>query len=191
MDIIKFNTTLKASGKDYFKIVFWNRFIRNPIELILSWLPAVISLVLLCLHYYSSFLLILYAVCWFYPIYIFGYQFRSSVNYHLKHRDPSEEAPCTITLMNNAIMADIPEHNLVYTYEWNQFTNVYNKFGYYMLFNKGRMIVRRTCPMILKLLFLRISSHMLTETFAKSTFKNNTQKAFQTVKVETPFIILF
>ena len=36
MDIIKFNTTLKASGKDYFKIVFWNRFIRNPIELILS-----------------------------------------------------------------------------------------------------------------------------------------------------------
>ena len=46
MDIIKFNTTLKASGKDYFKIVFWNRFIRNPIELILSWLPAVISLVL-------------------------------------------------------------------------------------------------------------------------------------------------
>ena len=46
MDIIKFNTTLKASGKDYFKIVFWNRFIRNPIELILSWLPAVISHIL-------------------------------------------------------------------------------------------------------------------------------------------------
>ena len=124
MDIIKFNTTLKASGKDYTKIVFWNRFIRNPIELILSWTPAIISLVLLSLHYYSSFLLILYAVCWFYPIYIFAYQFRSSVNYHLKHRDPSEEAPCTITLMDNAIMADIPEHDLVYTYEWNQFTNV-------------------------------------------------------------------
>ena len=141
MDIIKFNTTLKASGKDYFKIVFWNRFIRNPIELILSWLPAVISLVLLCLHYYSSFLLILYAVCWFYPIYIFGYQFRSSVNYHLKHRDPSEEAPCTITLMNNAIMADIPEHNLVYTYEWEQFTTVYFLYGYYMLFAGKKMIV--------------------------------------------------
>ena len=124
MDIIKFNTTLKASGKDYSRIVFWNRFLRNPIELILSWTPAMVSIILLCMHYYSSFLLILYAVCWFYPIYIFCYQFRSSVNYHLKHRDPSEEAPCTITLMNNAIMADIPEHNLVYTYEWNQFTNV-------------------------------------------------------------------
>ena len=141
MDIIKFNTTLKSSGKNYSRIVFWNRFLRNPIELILSWTPAMVSIILLCMHYYSSFLLILYAVCWFYPIYIFCYQFRSSVNYHLKHRDPSEEAPCTITLMNNAIMADIPEHNLVYTYEWNQFTNVYNKFGYYMLFNKGRMIV--------------------------------------------------
>ena len=141
MDIIKYDTTLKASGKDYSKIVFWNRLIRNPIELILSWTPAIISLILLIYGFYSSFLLILYAVCWFYPIYIFTYQFRTSVNYHLKHRDPSEDAPCTITLMDNAIMADIPEHGLTYTYEWNQFTSVYNKFGYYMLFNKGRMIV--------------------------------------------------
>ncbi|MGN0320665.1 MAG: hypothetical protein ACI4D1_07110 [Lachnospira sp.] len=141
MDIIKYDTTLKASGKDYSKIVFWNRFIRNPIELILSWTPAIISLILLICGIYSSFLLILYAVCWFYPIYIFAYQFRTSVNYHLKHRDPSEDAPCSITLMDNAIMADIPEHDLTYTYEWNQFTSVYSKFGYFMLFNKGRMIV--------------------------------------------------
>lgn len=141
MNIIKYDTTLKASGKDYSRIVFWNRFIRNPIELILSWTPAVISLVLLICGIYSSFLLILYAVCWFYPIYIFAYQFKSNVNYHLKHRDPSEDAHCIITLADNAIIADIPEHNLTYTYEWDQFTSVYNKFGYYMLFNKGRMIV--------------------------------------------------
>lgn len=141
MNIIKYNTTLKASGKDYSRIVFWNRFIRNPIELILSWTPAVISLVLLICGIYSSFLLILYAVCWFYPIYIFAYQFKSNVNYHLKHRDPSEDAHCIITLADNAIIADIPEHNLTYTYEWDQFTSVYNKFRYYMLFNKGRMIV--------------------------------------------------
>lgn len=141
MNIIKYDTTLKASGKDYSRIVFWNRFIRNPIELILSWTPAVISLVLLICGIYSSFLLILYAVCWFYPIYIFAYQFKSNVNYHLKHRDPSEDAHCIITLADNAIIADIPEHNLTYTYEWDQFTSVYNKFGYYMLFNKGIMIV--------------------------------------------------
>lgn len=141
MNIIKYNTTLKASGKDYSRIVFWNRFIRNPIELILSWTPAAISLVLLVCGIYSSFLLILYAVCWFYPIYIFAYQFKSNVNYHLKHRDPSEDAHCIITLADNAIIADIPDHNLTYTYEWDQFTSIYNKFGYYMLFNKGRMIV--------------------------------------------------
>lgn len=52
MDIIKFNTTLKASGKDYSRIVFWNRFLRNPIELILSWTPAMVSIILLCMHYY-------------------------------------------------------------------------------------------------------------------------------------------
>ena len=128
MDIIKFNTTLKASGKDYTKIVFWNRFIRNPIELILSWTPAIISLVLLSLHYYSSFLLILYAVCWFYPIYIFAYQFRSSVNYHLKNREASESAPCTITLMDSGILAEIPDYEKTINYEWDSFNTIYKKF---------------------------------------------------------------
>lgn len=141
MNILRYDTTLKASGKTYKKIVFWNRFIRNPIELILSWLPAVLSLVFLAKGYNNYFLLILYAVCWCYPVYIFAFQFGSSVSYHLKHRDPSEDAPCTITLMDNSIMADIPDHNLVYTYEWDRFTTVYNKYGYYMLFEGGRMIV--------------------------------------------------
>lgn len=45
MDYIKYETTLKASGREYSKIVFWNRFIRNPIELILTWLPAAITIV--------------------------------------------------------------------------------------------------------------------------------------------------
>ena len=74
-------------------------------------------------------------------LYIFAFQFKSSVNYHLKHRDSSEDAPCTITLMDNAILADIPDHNLIYTYEWEQFTTVYFKYGYYMLFNGKQMVV--------------------------------------------------
>ena len=36
MDIIKFNTRLKADGKEYSRIVYWNRFWRNKTELILS-----------------------------------------------------------------------------------------------------------------------------------------------------------
>ena len=139
--IIKYDTRLKASGDEYRKIVFWNRFLRNPVETILTWLPAVTSIVLMCNGIFTYFMLILYAVCWAYPLYIFTYQFKSSVNYHLKHRDPSEESPCTITFMETGILADIPEHNLVYTYEWEQFTTIYKKFGYYMLFNKGKMIV--------------------------------------------------
>ena len=140
-NIYKYNTTLKASGNDYKKIVFWNRFLRNPVELILSWVPAVISIIMLASGRYNTFLLIIYAICWFYPIYIFAFQFKSSVNYHLKHRDASEDAPCTITLMDNAILADIPDHNLIYTYEWEQFTTVYFKYGYYMLFNGKQMVV--------------------------------------------------
>ena len=140
-NIYKYNTTLKASGNDYKKIVFWNRFLRNPVELILSWVPAVISIIMLASGRYNTFLLIIYPICWFYPIYIFAFQFKSSVNYHLKHRDASEDAPCTITLMDNAILADIPDHNLIYTYEWEQFTTVYFKYGYYMLFNGKQMVV--------------------------------------------------
>ena len=36
MDYIKYKTTLKASGDEYKKIVFWNRFVRNPVETILT-----------------------------------------------------------------------------------------------------------------------------------------------------------
>lgn len=57
MDYIKYETTLKASGREYSKIVFWNRFIRNPIELILTWLPAAITIV--CIGTRAAFLLIL------------------------------------------------------------------------------------------------------------------------------------
>ncbi|MGN0327736.1 MAG: hypothetical protein ACI4D4_02020 [Lachnospira sp.] len=141
MNTLKYETRLKASGDDYKKIVFWNRFLRNPAELILSWVPALITIVLLALGYANTFLLIIYAICWFYPIYIFAFQFKSNVNYHLKHRDPSEDAPCTMTLMPNAILADIPDYELTYTYEWDQFTTAYLVNGYYMLFNGSKMIV--------------------------------------------------
>ena len=141
MNELKYQTTLKASGKEYEKIVFWNRFLRNPIELILSWTPAVISIVLMSLGYISAFIGILYAGCWLYPIYIFGFQFKSTVSYHLKHRDPSEEAPCTISFTDDCILADIPSFEIVNTYRWEDFEVIYKKFGYYMFFGSKKMIV--------------------------------------------------
>lgn len=141
MDFIKYNTKLKADGSEYKKIVFWNRFLRNPIELILSCLPAAATIVLISMGYLNTYTAVIYAAMWCYPIYIFCFQFRSSVNYHLKHRDPAEDAPCTITLMETCIMAEIPEYNITNTYHWEDFTTVYNKFGYYMMFNKSKMIV--------------------------------------------------
>ena len=107
MDFIKYNTTLKASGKEYSRIVFWNRFLRNPVELILTWIPAAITIVLIILGYLNTYLAVIYAACWCYPIYIFGFQFKNSVSYHLKHRDESESAPCVITLMESGILAEI------------------------------------------------------------------------------------
>lgn len=68
----------------------------------------------------------------------FGFQFKSSVNYHLKNRDASESAPCTITLMESGILAEIPEFELTYNYSWDDFTTIYDKFGYYMFLKKGK-----------------------------------------------------
>ena len=71
MDYIKYKTTLKASGDEYKKIVFWNRFVRNPVETILTWTPAVITIVLIVLGFLNTYLAVIYAACWAYPIYIF------------------------------------------------------------------------------------------------------------------------
>ena len=87
-------------------------------------------------------------------------------------------------------MADIPEHNLVYTYEWNQFTNVYNKFGYYMLFNKGRMIVMLSQKDMSDDIKAAVPAYIKSHV-DRNISKNYTQKAFQTITSETPFIILF
>lgn len=141
MNQLKYSTTLKASGKEYERIVFWNRFLRNPIELVLSWTPAVISIILMYLGYITYFTAIIYAACWVYPIYIFAFQFKSSVAYHLKHREPSEDAPCTISLTTDCIIADIPSFETVHTYRWSEFTKIYKKLGYYMLFNQSKMVV--------------------------------------------------
>ncbi len=141
MDYIKYDTTLKASGKEYQRIVFWNRFIRNPIELILTWIPAIISIIAMSMGYITTYLAVIYAACWAYPLYIFGFQFRNSVSYHLKHRDPAESAPCTITLMENGVLAEIPEYNRMDHFEWTDFTTIYDKFGYYMMFQKGQMLL--------------------------------------------------
>lgn len=141
MNIIKYNTHLKASGDEYKKIVFWNRFIRNPIETILSLIPAVIAIVLMCAGFFNIYMGVIYAACFAYPVYIFAFQFKSAVRYHLKHRNPSEDAPCTITLTESGIIADIPDYDIVETYSWDSFTTAYRKYGYYMFFNEGKMIV--------------------------------------------------
>jgi len=140
MDIIRYNTRLKADGKEYARIVYWNRFWRNKTELILSCLPAAASIILFCMGYRSSFLLIVYIIFCAYPFFIFS-QCKSSIKYHLKHRDASESAPCEITLMPTGILAEIKDYDLKYNYNWDDLTTIYDKFGYYMMFNKGTMLV--------------------------------------------------
>lgn len=41
----------------------------------------------------------------------------------------------------SGILAEIPEFELTYNYSWDDFTTIYDKFGYYMFFEKGKMTV--------------------------------------------------
>ena len=140
MDVIRYTTKLKASGAEYKKIVFWNRFLRNKLEIMLSIIPALASVVLLYLKIYNPFFVFGYIIFCVYPFFIYT-QFKSAVDYHLKHRDQSETAPCEITFMENGILAEINEFDLRYLYHWDDLTTIYDKYGYYMMFNKGEMLV--------------------------------------------------
>lgn len=140
MDIIKFNSVFKASGSEYAKIVFWNRFLRNPTELILTFTPAVISIGFFIAGFTNTFALIIYLMCFAYPFFVYR-QYRAAVSYHLKNRDASEGAACTFTLMDTGIMAEINEYNIINTYKWDDCTTIYDRAGYYFMFNKSKMLV--------------------------------------------------
>lgn len=140
MDIIKFESVFKASGDEYARIVFWNRFLRNPAELILSFIPAVISIFFMCLGYTNTFAMIIYLICFAYPFFVYR-QYKSAVAYHLKNRDASEGAACTFTLTEAGVLAEIHDYNIINTYKWDDCTTIYDRVGYYMLFNKFNMLV--------------------------------------------------
>lgn len=140
MEIIRFNTVLKPSGDEYAKVCMWNRFVRTKLEAILTCLPAIISIIAFVMGYRDMFLIIIYAVLIVYPFFIV-WQFKGEIRYRLKHREATEDAPCVMTFMENGILAEIKEHDFIEQYRWDEFTTVYDKLGYYMMFNKNKMVV--------------------------------------------------
>lgn len=140
MDYIKFSSTYKADGSQYEKIVFWNRFLRNKTELVLTLLPAIISIAAFACGYRSTFLMIVYCIFFVYPFIAYS-QFKSTVKYHLAHRDRLESAPCEFTLMDSGILCEFIDSEDKKIFKWEDFTTVYDRLGYYMFFQKGDMLV--------------------------------------------------
>ena len=73
--------------------------------------------------------------------------------------------------MESGILAEIPEFELTYNYSWDDFTTIYDKFGYYMFFEKGKMTVMlRQADMpagLSNLLHLTASNMQVEETEAE------------------------
>ena len=143
--VIRFTSTQKPDGDEYKKITYWNRFIRTKIETVI--MLALIVLSIGCGIYrlasgtMDTFWAILCIVFLFYPVLIIT-QFNSSIRYHLRHRDPSETAPCEFCLMQNGILIDVPEYDVHNLIRYDEFTHVYtNVFGFYMMFQKNKVLV--------------------------------------------------
>lgn len=143
--VIKFTSTQKPDGDEYKKITYWNRFVRVKIETILMLALAALSIA--CGAYrlangtMDTFWAIICIIFLFYPGLIIT-QFNSSIRYHLKHRDPSETAPCEFCIMENGILMDVPEHDVHSFIRYDEFTHVYtNVFGFYMMFRKNKVLV--------------------------------------------------
>jgi hypothetical protein len=140
MDYINISSTYKASGKQYEKIVFWNRFLRNKTELILTFLPGIAGIIAFAAGYRTTFLMILYCIFLLYPVISYR-QFKSAVKYHLEHRAASEGAHCDFTLNNLGILCEIDGIEEKITFKWVDFTAVYDKLNFYMFFIKNDMQV--------------------------------------------------
>ncbi|MCR5215430.1 MAG: hypothetical protein K6C69_00580 [Lachnospiraceae bacterium] len=148
MDYIKYTSTYKADGSEYEKIVIWNRYLRNKTELILSLLPAIISIFLFVAgdsYFHTSvfrgtFAIVIYVVCVCYPFISFS-QCKSAIRYHLAHRDAMEHAACDITLTELGILVEFHDSEEKKSFHWADFTTIYDHLGYFMCFHKGDMLV--------------------------------------------------
>lgn len=139
MNIIRFTSTLKPSGKEYKKIVYWNRFIRMKLETIILTLLFIAGIFLL-FNTKELVLLLMGGLFIVFPIIVI-IQLNSSIRYHLDNRDKTESMPCEFTVMQNGILTNIYDENYSKMYKWEESTSVYDALGYYMFFNKNAMTV--------------------------------------------------
>lgn len=139
MNFVQFTSTLKPDGKEYKKIVYWNRYIRMKGESLFLIFVFICGILVIATQK-ELYKLIIGALGICFPIMVIM-QFNSSIAYHLKNRDKTESMPCKYTIMQNGILTEIPEENYSKLYKWEDSTKVYNRLGYYMFFNKNDMTV--------------------------------------------------
>ena len=137
MQPIIFESKLKPEGKEYKKIVYWNRFIRTKKETVCLVLAFIIGLILL-LSNLGLFSIILGVILIGNPFYII-YDFNKSIKNHLNTRDKSETLPCTYTIMDNGVLTEVKEENKLSLFKWEEATDLYITLGFYMFFDKSDM----------------------------------------------------
>lgn len=140
MELIQFTSTLKPDGKEYKKVVYWNRFVRMKLETVILALLFIAGIFLLANSADKIMFLVVGALFVIFPIIII-IQLNSSIRYHLENRDKLESMPCTFTIMTNGILTDIREADYTKLTKWEESDKVYNAVGYYMFFKGNTMTI--------------------------------------------------
>ena len=140
MDIITFTSTLKPSGAEYKKVVYWNRFLRVKTESIVLGILLLLGISLLYKSSGRIMFMIFGAILALYPVLIIT-QLNSSIKYHLAHRDDIESMPCTYTIMENGILTEVNDKNYSKFYKWTPEHKFYDRLGYYMFFDVNDLTI--------------------------------------------------
>ena len=144
-NVIRFTSVKKPKGDEYKKVTYWNRFVRTKIEtiiLILLIILGISSLIYRLGNGTMNTLWMIVSLCFIgYPWLIIT-QFNSSIRYHLRHRDPAEDAPCNYTVMDNGILMENDEVEFREFHRYDEFTSVYTDvFDYFMMFQGSKVLV--------------------------------------------------
>ena len=133
MKILRFTAPFKPKGKEYIYVGMWNRYMKNKILLLSSFIPTFCSFYFIAQgvepRYLPVFLLV---AC--YPIFSVG-AYLLRIKQHFRYRSPLDTAMTLFTLMDNGILIEKEGQEIPSLYHWDKFNLCYELKHYLLLYH--------------------------------------------------------
>lgn len=139
MKILRFTAPFKPKGKEYIYVGMWNRYMKNKILLLSSFIPTFCSFYFIAQgvepRYLPVFLLI---AC--YPIFSVG-AYLLRIKQHFRYRSPLDTAMTLFTLMDNGILIEKEGQEIPSLYHWDKFNLCYELKHYLLLYKTDTLLL--------------------------------------------------